>query len=67
MRKRNKRNGPPTPLLVAAMGSDAGTIHFGPFGDIDEVIAWCERHGTQVSVIPLVDPSYDPWQIAGTA
>lgn len=70
MRKRKKQkriSGAPTNLLVGVMQGDDGMYHWGPFGDIDEMIAWCERHGVQLSVIPLNDPSEDPWEVVRNA
>jgi hypothetical protein len=61
-KKKNKVSGPPTATLIGTMQSDIGTLHWGPFGDIDEMIAFCEHHGLQLTVIPLVDPSENPWE-----
>lgn len=68
MRKRKKErlySGQPETVLVGALQTENVTLHVGPFANIDEMIAWCEKHSVQLSVIPLVDPAEDPWLLVG--
>lgn len=43
-------------LLVAVERVGSGERFWGPFGDIDEVIRFCEAGSLVVTVVPLVDP-----------
>jgi hypothetical protein len=46
--------------LVGVLHGEDATFYWGPFDNIDQVIAWCEKHRVQVNVIPLIDPSVSP-------
>ena len=46
--------------LVGVLYAEGATYYWGPFDDVDQVIAWCEKHAVQVNVIPLIDPSVPP-------
>lgn len=60
-RKKNFKNPVADGIkLVGVYRAEEATYYWGPFDDIDQVIAWCEKHKAELHIIPLIDPSISP-------